>query len=291
MQRPAGYRWGVAPLPPARGPVTAGAWPRYRCGVAELVVPHAVLAALWLPYVSGEERPRLAALPKAVAAVSGKETHVVSGTGDGLAQLLGRWASRSPRHVAAVLPVPGRIAGLPAEAVGPGLEAGQCLLCGGKDWGTALVPHASTFGSALEPGVLVEWQEIPLADPHPALATLLGGLASVPEARGEVLEGIWQATSVLEQLDVADAAGMPEAFELLHAEVPGHVLPPGLEPRRVELLARAARLLGLSELSTSHEGAPRTASQGRERFAALQQVGEVARRGLVAASRTVLPDS
>ncbi len=259
----------------------------------ELVLPHAVLAALWLPHVAGDELPRLAQLPRAAAALKGPaESHVVHPAAAGaqlepLERLLGRLAATRPAHIGALLPQPGHVAGLPRVVLERALSAEQCLLVAGPEGSWAVVPHAEPYGSHLEPGVLVSWYEVALPPEERPVATLLGAQGTLGEARREVADAVSRATVLLADLADADAPADPR---LLRSELPTDLLPPDLDARRVELLARCARLLGIVQLART-SAADATGGAAAARSRALHELEVVARRGLGAASLTVQPAS
>lgn len=92
----------------------------------------------------------------------------------------------------------------------------------------------------------------------------------------------------LEDLDVArDRPDLAEdLLDLSLATVPDRLLPPGLEPARVDVLERAARLLAIVALATDDDGGAVSAGQAALRGAALAHVERAARRALCAASAT-----
>lgn len=255
--------------------------------MAELVLPHAVLAALWLPVLSesGTER----AAEAAVAAVSGGEAHLVQGA-DGHTRELRRVAAglvgRPLTDVGAVLPAPGHVAGVPGVALTDAVDAGQCLLVGTTEASWAAVPTVEHFGSALEPGILVRWLLHPFPFAERPVASLLGQTGTLPEARRELTTALVQAADALAELDLAswrpDAAR--EAATLLREDVSSHLLPPGLSAPRVDVLSRAARLLALVQLALEDDGGAVVAQQGAVRRRLLADLEHTARRALAAAS-------
>lgn len=261
-------------------------------GVAELVLPYAVLAALWLPTVTAQHSPSAPAqdpqrrVSRALDAVVGEETHVVLEDDDGeprpLRTVIDRLAGEVLRDVGAVLPVPGRAAGVPTVALLDAVEAEQCLLLRTEGGSWAAVPQAESFGSELEPGTLVRWRLFRFPFAERPVATLLGQLGTARQARQQVAEALTTAQQTFAELDLLPATGSDLALEVLRSETPAGLLPPGLEPARVELVTRCARLLALSEVAQQAE-AP-TAAQQQARDRALAGLQEVARAGLAAAT-------
>ncbi|MBD8062263.1 hypothetical protein [Oceanitalea stevensii] len=259
----------------------------------ELVLPHAVLGALWLPSVvaagpsgSGEGSDVVDA---ALRAVAGDETHVVlrpDGEVRSLRQMTGRLVGEELTDVGAVLPAPGHVAGLPGVALLDAVDAGQCLLIRSEGGSWAVVPQVESFGSELEPGTLVRWVLHPFPFAERPVPTLLGLTGSLRQARQEIVRALVTAGDALEQLDLAgwrpDVAR--EAAHLLREDVSSDLLPPGLEPVRVEVLTRAARLLAVVQLALEDDGGAVVARQGAARAEVLRELEHTARRALAAAS-------
>jgi len=261
--------------------------------VPELVLPHAVLAALWLPPVAtagpvaGDEPHPL--VDAALRAVAGEDTHVVDrpdGAVRSLREMVGRIVGQGITDVGAVLPVPGHVAGLPGVALLDAVDAGQCLLIRTDGGSWAVVPQVESFGSDLEPGTLVRWVLHPFPFAERPVPTLLGLVGSLRQARQDIAQALVTAGQALEQLDLAtwrpDAAR--EAAEVLHGDLTTDVLPPGLDPARVEVLTRAARLLSIVQLALEDDGGAVLARQGAARAEVLRDLEHTARRALAAAS-------
>ncbi|MPV35783.1 hypothetical protein [Georgenia subflava] len=266
-------------------------------GPAILTLPLSVILALWLPAVrNGSDAVR------ASRAVTGTgEPHLVhergalaSGAGT-LAELLPHLAP--VREVAAILPRPGDPMGAPAVRSADLLDAGEGVLVrrpgdpGGERCGV-LVPARERYGSIFEQGELVTWTvDHDVTDHLPAPSLLLAGVESLSHARREIQLALSEAVEALEALDVArDRPDLAEdLLDLSLATVPDRLLPPGLEPRRLDVLERAARLLAIVDLATSDDGAAVTAGQAGARAAALANVERSARHALAAASATRSP--
>ncbi|MFC4556443.1 hypothetical protein [Georgenia faecalis] len=255
--------------------------------MVELVLPYAVIAALWLPRVRDT-----ASVRRAVAAIADDDEHLVESP-DGsrplvhaLRDVVAPGGGNRVLDAGALLPAPGHVAGVPAVALPEALDAEQCLLVRTTDAQWAAVPEVTTYGSALEPGTLVRWHARPLPAGERAVPTLLGGVGTLGQARRELGTALLEALDELEALDVArwrpDAAA--ELADLGHAELPDGLLPPGLPERQVDVLTRAARLLAITELAREDDGAAVTAAQSGARSRVLSGLALTARRGMAAAS-------
>ncbi len=265
----------------------------YGGGVPELVLPHAVLGALWLPAVAAAGVAHSGAgdavVDAALRAVAGEDTHVVDrpdGEVRSLRETAGRLVGQEITDVGAVLPVPGHVAGLPGVALLDAVDAGQCLLIRAEGGSWAVVPQVEGFGSELEPGTLVRWVLHPFPFAERPVPTLLGLVGSLRQARQEITQALVTAGEALEQLDLAgwrpDVAR--EAAHLLREDVSSELLPPGLEPARIEVLTRAARLLAIVQLALEDDGGAVVARQGAARSEVLRGLEHTARRALAAAS-------
>ncbi|WNB86822.1 hypothetical protein [Cellulomonas sp. ATA003] len=253
-----------------------------------LALPRSVLLALWAQDVGAGAGP----LQQALAAVQGDdEPHAVrvgeDGTPgeDGLAGLVAAWAS-GPREVAAVLPAPGDLAGVPAAVSTLAVDAGECVLVHSGTGSFAAVPVVEEFGSALEPGHLVTWEVRAVPEWR---TRLLGSLGSLADAERELRLALISATEALASLDVArwrpDAA---EAIAALRSEVgPGWPVPHTLDGRRLRVLASAARLRAIVTLATADDGGAVNLWQADQRSTALREVDRAARRAMSAATATV----
>jgi len=225
----------------------------------------------------------------ALRAVAGSDTHVMDrpdGAVRSLREMVGRIVGQGVTDVGAVLPVPGHVAGLPGVALLDAVDAGQCLLIRTEGGSWAIVPHVESFGSDLEPGTLVRWVLHPFPFAERPVPTLLGLVGSLRQSRQEITKALVTAGQALEALDLAswrpDAAR--EAAHLLHDDLSTDVLPPGLEPARVEVLVRAARLLSIVQLALEDDGGAVLARQGAARADVLRDLEHTARRALAAAS-------
>ncbi|WP_324652722.1 hypothetical protein [Georgenia sp. H159] len=259
----------------------------------DLVLPHAVLAALWLPKLAAAGPSRSGeggdVIDAALRAITGEDTHVIDrpdGAVRSAREMAGRIVGEQITDVGAVLPAPGHVAGLPGVALLDAVDAGQCLLIRAEGGSWAVVPHVERFGSDLEPGTLVRWVLHPFPFAERPVPTLLGLVGSLRQARQEIVEALVTAGEALEQLDLAgwrpDAAR--EAAHLLREDVSSDLLPPGLEPTRVEVLTRAARLLAVVQLALEDDGGAVVARQGAARAEVLRGLEHTARRALAAAS-------
>ncbi len=259
----------------------------------ELVLPHAVLAALWVPVIAaagrGDQGGTEAVVDSALRAVAGADTHVIDrpdGEVRSLRAMAGRIVGQEITDVGAVLPAPGHVAGLPGVALLEAVDAGQCLLVRAAGGSWAAVPQVERFGSDLEPGTLVRWVLHPFPFAERPVPTLLGLVGSLRQARQDIAQALVTAVDTLEQLDLAgwrpDVAR--EAAHLLREDISTDLLPPGLEPARVEVLTRAARLLAVVQLALEDDGGAVMARQGQARAEVLRELEHTARRALAAAS-------
>lgn len=218
-------------------------------------------------------------LAPAVEAISGDDEPHRTAEAEPLAALLARFADahvHSP--VLAPLPVPHDPSGIGGPAGIAAVDAGECLVCPSS---LVAVPDVLAFGSALEPGAMVTW-EVFEQQSNPPLATPADG-------RRIVAEALVVAVDALESVDVA--RWRPEAADDIAAlatnDVPAsitRVLPPALDPRRRELLGRAARLEAIADLALVDDGAAVNLWQADQRGAALRHVVTAARSAMVAAS-------
>lgn len=252
--------------------------------MSELVLPYAVIAALWLPRLAGRAEA-------ALVAVAGDEAHLVADPGGSTRPLREAMidAGEPPvEHVGALLPMPGRVEGLPAAVTAEAVEAGQVLLVGSRGRDVAVIPDVTEFGSELERGTLVRWRVTELPATERPLPSLLGTVGGLGEARLELTQALVSAADVIEGIGIAswrDDAGVTLA-ELMRAELPVELLPPGLEPRRIEVLSRAARLLAVVEAAADDGGGHLGVHDGHVRHRVLADLDAVARRALAAASIT-----
>ncbi len=255
------------------------ALPRPGSRAPSLALPRSVLAALWLPHVRS-----LGDVTQAGRAITGDdEPHraVVGRAQLNLAALFAQWVP--VRTVAATLPVPGDPGGTPGEVLTEALEAGECLVVGTARGSWAAVPEVQVFGSALEPGATVTWHVREVADVDAALAAAVG---SFGDARAALTHALATSTDLLRRMDLAHTR--PEAAAavaaLAGAPDPDWDLPPQVDPDRLVVLLRAARLRAIVDLARGDDGASVTAWQVGRRAAALHDVEVAARRAISAAT-------
>ena len=263
-----------------------------------LELPRSVRLAAWGTAVLNGG----ATLDAAVRAVTGDdEPHAVLAderlalpAGAGLAAVLGRLADLGTPGLRVVLPVPGDVAGLPGPPAfnATALAAGECVLTEPVTQGWAaefamplgLVPEVTLFGSAWEPGAMVEWGLHPVDPPR---VTVVGSLA---EAERELREALIAATETLAALDVArsreDAADRHAAVR--DGGLPDRALPPSAPGRTARVLAMAARVRAIVELAGEDDGAAVTSHEAQQRSAALRALDGVSRRALAAAVNGML---
>jgi hypothetical protein len=281
-------------------------------GPAILTLPASVTLALWLPVV--EDRDSAYRAARAVAR-SG-EHHVVHSRSPArsrvdelaarrrapvisssawLAALHDLVVGLTPvLEVAAVLPRAGDPMGAPAARSADLLDAGEGLLLRradtrGVEQCSVVVPMRSTYGSIYERGELVTWTvEEDIADLLPAPSLLLAGVESLSQARREIQLALTEAIETLEALDVArDRPDLADQLlDLSLATLPDKLVPPHVEPRQLDVLERAARLLAIVDVALDDDGAAVTAAQLDERSRALAGVERAARHAMCAASAT-----
>lgn len=264
-------------------------------GPAILTLPASVVLALWLPVIDGPQAARQAA-----RAVTGRdEVHhvrergaVLTGTTT-LEELLVELVPAD--EVSAILPRPGDPMGAPAVRSADLLDAGEGLLLrrpgNPAERCSVVVPEREVYGSVLEPGEIVTWiVDHDITEHLPAPSLLLAGVDSLSQARREIQLALSEAVDALEALDVArDRPDLAEELlDLSLATIPDELLPPHLDPRRLDVLERAARLLAIVDLATGDDGGAVTAGQAGSRAAALAHVARSARHALAAASATRL---
>jgi hypothetical protein len=262
-------------------------------GPAILTLPASVVLALWLPAVDGPQAARRAAL----AVTGADEVHqvhergaVLTGTTT-LTDLLVELAAAD--EVAAILPRPGDPMGAPAIRSSDLLDAGEGLLLRRPGNPTerccVVVPEREVYGSVLEPGELVTWfVDHDVTEYLPAPSLFLAGIESLSQARRDIQLAMSEAVDALEALDVArDRPDLADhLLDLSLATVPDRLLPHGLDPRRLDVLERAARVLAIVDLAIDDDGGAVTAAQAHQRRAALSRVERSARHALCSASVT-----
>ncbi|KGM14763.1 hypothetical protein N867_16230, partial [Actinotalea fermentans ATCC 43279 = JCM 9966 = DSM 3133] len=171
-------------------------------GASVLDLPRSVTLAAWLPHVRGGT----ALAERAVAGVTDDdEPHAVVAhdggwtPGSTLTDLLLAWGMPGVA-VAAVLPVPGDVVGVPAQVSAAAVEAGECVLVETPTGAFAAVPDVRSFGSPAEPGHLVTWRVLPV----PAWTLgVMAAIGSLADAERELREALRTATEALDRLDVA----------------------------------------------------------------------------------------
>src|SRR5690606_41217068 len=126
------------------------------------------------------------------------------------------------------------------------------------------------------------WRRRPYTSAVRLVRPLLGLVGSLRQARQAIARALVTAGDTLEQLDLAgwrpDVAR--EAAHLLREDISTDLLPPGLEPARVEVLTRAARLLAVVQLALEDDGGAVMARQGQARAEVLRELEHTARRAL-----------
>jgi hypothetical protein len=255
---------------------------------AGVQLPRSVHLAVWLPHLHGSAN----LVARAVCAIEDDdEPHRVvadddvEAPGDGLADLLLAWGS-SMSSIAAVLPVPGDAAGVPAEASAAAVEVGEGVLVADRSRSLLAMPEIEEFGSVQELGHIVTWR---LRTVSPWTVGVLGSVGSVADAEGELRTALLTATEALDALDVAhwhpDAA---EVISSLRSPVdPAWQLPPEVDSRRARVIALAARLRAIVGLATGDSGGAINLWQADQRAAALRHIDNAARRAMSAATLVI----
>ena len=245
-------------------------------------LPRSALLALWL----GAEQAAPGVVVRCVQ--DDDEPHTVTGLpgtagAASLKDLAALW-SAGPREVIALLPAPGDPAGVPAAATTEATTAGECLAVATPQGSWVAVPQVTAFGSALEPGHLVEWRVLPVPSWTTAVAGALGSLADAERALRTALIA---ATDALDRLDVArwrdDAA---DAIEQVRRSTTDAWPVPPLDGRRARVLHLASKLLAVVTLATADDGGAVTLWQADQRGTALREVERTARHALAAATHT-----
>lgn len=196
-------------------------------------------------------------------------THVVAGLPGtegpvSLVRTLGELRASGAPSIGLALPEPGDPVGIggPADFSRAALEAAQAAIAGG----VGLVPRRV--------GAAVEWT---------AYRADRRQLTDVGEADRRLRRALQDSASALADLDVA--RWRPEVADaLMNLHHPPALSPPaGTPPRCVDLAARSLQARAIVALALEDDGGALTGAEVTARRAALQPLGEAARRGLVAA--------
>lgn len=198
--------------------------------------------------------------------------HLVIGLGAeplGLAEAATYLAGAGVGSIGLALPVPGHPVGLagPTAFNAAAHAAGEAVLLTtvGAAPGRGMVPRvdARSVMWEVQPAVLP-----PSLDPG--------------EVGGELRRALVQATHRLVELDVAAwQPGIPDLLANVRRREP-LPLPAGLDPRRLETIERAVLCLDIIALAVAEEGAAVSAYEIARRREVLGDLGQVARRALVA---------
>ena len=223
--------------------------------------------------------------PHQVRAAAGQPARLPDG---GLVELFATLAALGVTGLRVVLPRPGDVLGLPGPADFnlAAVEAEECVLTeplpDGSAWG--LVPQITPFGSAWEPGTMVDWQVYGV---QPRRVTDVGSLA---EAERELREALREVTEALAGLDVSrwrdDAAERIAA--LRSGQLPSGALPPTAPGRSAAVLATALRGSAIVELAAEDDGGAVTLHEAQARRRALHGLDGVTRRAVTAAVNALL---
>lgn len=183
----------------------------------------------------------------------------------------------SPQALWAVLPGPGDVQGCRVPAA---LEAGEAVVVQVARDIRVLVPAVQHFGSELEPGTLVRWEE------YDGAATLSPSLTP-GEVRLALVHALHEATETLTALDVSrERPDLREAFLDLRGPVGPAVedVLATLPERSAALLVQALRVLRIVELARGDVGAAVTAGQTAARATALAPLERAGRTAVAVAT-------
>lgn len=253
-----------------------------------LDLPRAVRLALWGSAVlTGDIDPATALR----AVQRDDEPHTVSGeaaSASTVAELIAALASGGASRLRVALPAPGDPAGLrgPAAFTIAATDAGEAVVIEGDGPALGLVPVVTEFGSALEPGAMVDWVAFPAAPSPPPSDSLADADRSLREA-------LRAATEVLTTLDVSrwreDAA--ERIAGVRDGGLPRDAVPPGTDPRAGRVLASAVRVRAIAALALEDDGASVTGWEASRRATVLREVDAVARRCLATAVNAQAPEA
>ena len=254
---------------------------------ASLDLPRAVRLALW----GSAFLARDVDLPSVLRAVQrDDEPHSVSGAAaaTSLADLLPDLAASGASALRVVLPVPGDPFGLagPPSFTAEATDAGEAVLVEAGRAPIGLVPHVTEFGSTVEPGALVDWHAWQ-AEPAPPPAE------SLTDADRSLREAMRTATEALAGLDVSRWREDPadRIAGVRDGGLPRDAVPRGLDQRAARVLTSAARVRAIAALALEDDGASVTGWEAVERARTLREVDAVARRSMVTAVNSRVPQS
>lgn len=252
-----------------------------------LDLPRAVRLALWgSAFLAGDTD-----LPSALRAVQrDDEPHSVSGAAGAafLADLLPELATSGATGLRVVLPAPGDPFGLTgapsftAEAT----DVGEAVLVDRGPLHLGLVPHVTEFGSALEPGAMVDWHVSHVQAARPSAESL-------GDADRSLREAMRTATEALAGLDVSrwreDAAD--RIVGVRDGALRRDAVPRGLDARAARVVTSAARVRAIAALALEDDGASVSGWEATERSRTLREVDAVARRALATAVNSQAPET
>ena len=158
----------------------------------------------------------------------------------------------------------------PLPGLGAIISSGQGVIVHSAGSATLLVPQRV--------GTNVVWQAHDLpACPPPFDAS---------HARRQVHRATEEAIDALNELDLAQQRpDLADALtDLITARLDPRLLPPWLDPRRLELLERSLRLGAICELALEDDGAAVSSAQSRRRRETLRPLAGAARLGVAAAT-------
>lgn len=185
-----------------------------------------------------------------------------------IALAMGELRRRGATGLHLALPVAGDPLGLtgPPSTTSLAVDVGQAAVVDGA--GIALVPEVVGSG--------VQWTAVPAVVP--------AAVSSRAEAERAMSEELIAAARELSALDVARwNPGLPALLAGAGPAQRVQELPPGLDPRRSGLIARASRLRLALSLALAEDGGARTLAESRRRRELLEPLERAVRRAIVAA--------
>lgn len=213
---------------------------------------------------------------------------------DGLVGLFAALRRAGVKRLRMVLPVEGDLAGLPGPPHfnAAALDVGECtvtddgLPCG---FVPVIVRHGRELpddevDEAMDAATSVMWVGLPTDRCAPG-----GGLADLSESRRALLTTLQEASSTLEQLQVASWTRDP-VVELDHVRQRSVSadMPPGTPSRAASVLDLAWRIRTVVELAGQDDGGAITTYESEQRRHALRRLDVVSRHAVVAAVNAAL---
>lgn len=215
---------------------------------------------------------------------------------DGLVGLFAALRRAEVHRLRMVLPVEGDLAGLPGPPHfnAAALDVGECVVADdGQPCGfvPVIVRHGrevpageDPIDEALDATVSVLWVGLPTQQCAPG-----GGLADLGESRRALLTTLQEASSTLEQLQVASWTRDPVAdLDHVRQRSVSADMPPGTPSRAASVLDLAWRVRTVVELAAQNDGGAITTFESEQRRHALRRLDVVSRHAVVAAVNAAL---